>query len=43
MLGELLRRLDDRALRDYALERGLTSELELEEAAERGEEPPKGP
>jgi hypothetical protein len=42
MLGELLRRLDDRALRDYAIELGLTSELELEEAAEPGEEPPRG-
>ncbi|HEY7502916.1 MAG TPA: hypothetical protein VH700_02365 [Gemmatimonadales bacterium] len=35
MLGELLRRLDDRALRDYALALGLTSELELEDEPDR--------
>jgi hypothetical protein len=35
MLGELLRRLDDRTLRDYALTLGLTSELELEAESER--------
>jgi len=35
MLGELLRRLDDRALRDYALTLGLTSELELEGESDR--------
>jgi hypothetical protein len=37
LLGELLRRLDDRALRDYGLSLGLTSELELETEA-----PPPG-
>ena len=36
MLGELLRRLDDRALRDYAVALGFTSDLELEDAGERG-------
>ena len=35
LLGELLRRLDDRALRDYALALGLTSELELEGGSDR--------
>jgi hypothetical protein len=35
LLGELLRRLDDRALRDYALTLGLTSELELEGESDR--------
>jgi hypothetical protein len=35
MLGELLRRLDDRALRDYAFALGLTSELELEDEPDR--------
>ena len=35
MLGELLRRLDDRALRDYALALGLASELELEDETDR--------
>jgi hypothetical protein len=35
MLGELLRRLDDRALRDCALALGLTSELELEDEPDR--------
>ena len=35
MLGGLLRRLDDRALRDYALTLGLTSELELEGESDR--------
>ena len=30
MITELLRRLDDSALRDYAYSLGLTSELELE-------------
>jgi hypothetical protein len=39
MLGELLRRLDDRALRDYALNLGMTSEQELEEEADG---PPRG-
>lgn len=37
LLGELLRRLDDRALSDYALAIGLTSELELEHELEPGE------
>jgi hypothetical protein len=35
VLGELLRRLDDRALRDYAMALGFTSELELEAESER--------
>ena len=34
-LGELLRRLDDRAQRDYALTLGLTSEPELEGESDR--------
>jgi hypothetical protein len=36
LLGDLLRRLDDRTLRDYALAIGLTSELELEDESEHG-------
>lgn len=43
LLGELLRRLDDRALRDYALALGLTSELELEDASEPEGPSPGGP
>ena len=35
LLGELLRRLDDRVLRDYALAVGLISELETQ-ASEAG-------
>ena len=35
LVGELLRRLDDRALRDYALAIGLTSERELDDDSEQ--------
>ena len=43
MLGELLRRLDDRALRDYALALGVASELELEEETDRDSPQRGGP
>jgi hypothetical protein len=42
MLGELLRRIDDRALRDYALARGLASELDLENDSDRAGPRPEG-
>jgi hypothetical protein len=40
MVTDLLRRLDDSALRDYAYSLGLTSELELEPEDASGRTPP---
>jgi hypothetical protein len=42
LLGELLHRLDDRALRDYAVALGLTSEPELEAEPDPDETPRGG-
>jgi hypothetical protein len=42
VVADLLRRLDDTALRDYAYSQGLTSEQELEPEDETGRERPAG-
>jgi hypothetical protein len=42
MIAQLLRRLDDTALREYAYSQGLTSEHDIEPQDETGRAPPSG-